>query len=93
MLTLLKQIFLFPYLFMKGRFMKTSGTLDNLKNNTGKIVEIEGKKVAVYKNEKGEILKLSPICPHLGCIVEWEDKNKNWLCPCHKSAFNKEGKY
>jgi len=41
MLTLLKQIFLFPYLFMKGRFMKTSGTLDNLKNNTGKIVEIE----------------------------------------------------
>jgi len=68
------------------------GNLKNLKNDSGGIFEIEGKKIAVYKDKEGKITKLSPICPHLGCTVGWNDEEKTWLCPCHISIFSKEGK-
>ncbi len=30
----------------------------------------------VYKDEKGDIIALSPVCKHLGCTVDWNtDKN------------------
>jgi len=49
----------------------------------------------VYKDDKGEIIALSPICKHLGCIVTWEgsDKFKNeFYCPCHGGRYYKDGK-
>lgn len=34
---------------------------------------------------------LSSVCPHLGCSVVWQEDKTRWLCPCHKSAFTREG--
>jgi menaquinol-cytochrome c reductase iron-sulfur subunit len=48
----------------------------------------------VTKNEKGEILALSPICKHLGCTVDWNtDPNhpNQYFCPCHLGRYDKEG--
>ncbi|UQD52544.1 menaquinol-cytochrome C reductase [Bacillus methanolicus] len=48
----------------------------------------------VYKNEKGEIVALSPICKHLGCTVDW-NKDKahpnQFFCPCHYGRYTKDG--
>lgn len=65
--------------------------LDDIKLNEGKVVEENGEQVAVYKNEKGEIIKLSAVCTHAGCIVNWNNSDKTWDCPCHNSRFTKEG--
>lgn len=35
---------------------------------------------------------LSNICTHLGCPVHWDDKVKEFLCPCHGGVFSFEGK-
>jgi len=45
------------------------------------------KKLAVYKDESGQVHKCSSICTHLGCIVSWNDIEKTWDCPCHGSRF------
>lgn len=50
------------------------------------------KKVAVYKDEQGKIHRMSPVCPHVGCIVQWNDVEKSWDCPCHGSRFDPLGK-
>ncbi|MDQ2979575.1 MAG: FAD-dependent oxidoreductase, partial [Acidobacteriota bacterium] len=50
------------------------------------------KKVAVYKGPRGAIHELSAVCPHLGCIVQWNTAEKTWDCPCHGSRFDKLGK-
>lgn len=35
----------------------------------------------------------SPICPHLGCRFAWNDAQTQFLCPCHGSTYDFEGKH
>lgn len=44
-------------------------------------------KAAVYRDEQGALHEFSAVCPHLGCIVDWNDAEKTWDCPCHGSRF------
>ena len=30
-------------------------------------------------------------CPHLGCAVEWRGEDRHFFCPCHNSAFERDG--
>jgi Rieske Fe-S protein len=64
----------------------------HLRENEGAIVRMGGKKVAVFRDPQGELHYLSPVCPHLGCYVNWNEAEKSWDCPCHGSRFSPEGK-
>lgn len=46
------------------------------------------KKVAVYRDESGNLHVMSAACPHLGCMVAWNDIDRGWNCPCHGSRFD-----
>jgi Rieske Fe-S protein len=37
------------------------------------------------------VLVLSPICPHLGCPVNWHLEQSEFRCPCHGGVFNGKG--
>jgi glycine/D-amino acid oxidase-like deaminating enzyme/nitrite reductase/ring-hydroxylating ferredoxin subunit len=49
-------------------------------------------KLAVYRDEKGKVTERSAVCPHLGCVVSWNDLEKSWDCPCHGSRFDPTGR-
>jgi len=49
-------------------------------------------KMAVYRDESGELHERSAICPHLGCIVAWNPAERTWDCPCHGSRFDPQGR-
>ena len=66
--------------------------IDNIKEETGKIIEINGEKVGIYKDIKGEVFAVKPVCTHLGCILNWNNADKTWDCPCHGSRFDYTGK-
>lgn len=57
----------------------------------GKLLQYEHGKYAVYKDARGEITALSPICPHMGCTVHFNNAEKTWDCPCHGSRFDTQG--
>jgi len=57
----------------------------------GKLLTIDGNKVAAYRDENGSIHAVSAVCPHLGCIVDWNSAEKSWDCPCHGSRFSCDG--
>lgn len=72
-----------------------SGEVDSLMDippGMGAIMREGLKKFAVYHDKNGTFFKLSAVCPHLGGIVAWNDKEKTWDCPCHGSRFNTRGK-
>jgi glycine/D-amino acid oxidase-like deaminating enzyme/nitrite reductase/ring-hydroxylating ferredoxin subunit len=48
-------------------------------------------KVAVYCDENGTLHERSAVCPHLGCIVDWNSSETTWDCPCHGSRFDRHG--
>ena len=73
----------------------TPGDLDQVQEipaGTGALVRQELKKLAVYRDSHGSLHKRSAICPHLGCIVAWNNAEKTWDCPCHGSRFDPYGK-
>ena len=65
--------------------------VNQIQKGEGKIVEIDGKKVGIYKNEQGEIYKINPVCKHLGCELTWNNLDKTWDCPCHGSRYDYQG--
>lgn len=66
--------------------------LSDLKQEEGKVITINGEKLAVYKDQEGKAHALSAVCTHMGCIVDWNSGEKSWDCPCHGSRFTKDGK-
>lgn len=74
------------------RFKSSQGkSLADVGNNEGKILTINGEKMAVYRDEQGAIHALSAVCTHLGCLVHWNNAEKSWDCPCHGSRFSYQG--
>ncbi|KSU85571.1 ubiquinol-cytochrome c reductase iron-sulfur subunit [Fictibacillus enclensis] len=48
----------------------------------------------VYKNGKGELIALSPVCKHLGCTIDWNTDPAHpnqFYCPCHGGRYEKDG--
>lgn len=80
------------YHFVVDRFKAED--LDSFKEidkEEGKVVDYDGKKLAVYKDKSGIITALSPVCTHAGCIVAFNSEEKSWDCPCHGGRFDLEG--
>ena len=66
--------------------------LEELASGAGKIVVVDGERVAAYRDETGTVHAVSPICGHLGCMVTWNSAETTWDCPCHGSRYDYEGR-
>jgi Rieske Fe-S protein len=80
------------YEFVKDRFTKDEvKSFDEVKPGEGKVMEIDGKKHGVYRDDNGILHVVSAVCTHLGCINHWNEVEKSWDCPCHGSRFDING--
>ena len=77
-----------------GRRFLESGRLpaEELPVGHGGVVELDGEKLGVYRDESGELFAVAVKCPHLGCQLEWNPDEKSWDCPCHGSRFDYRGR-
>ena len=67
-------------------------TIENIKKEDAQIIEVDGKKVGIYKDKDGNLYAVKPVCSHLGCELSWNNLEKTWDCPCHGSRFKYDGK-
>lgn len=58
----------------------------------GAILSKGFKRFAVYKDEENRVYAFSAVCPHMGCVLQWNAEEKSFDCPCHGSRFTKRGK-
>ena len=56
-----------------------------------KFFEYAGSTAVLVRKKGGELVALSAICTHLGCIVQWEKEKQDFLCPCHAGRFTPDG--
>ncbi|UCG78436.1 MAG: ubiquinol-cytochrome c reductase iron-sulfur subunit [Nitrospirota bacterium] len=47
---------------------------------------------AFIVNSGSELFALSPVCTHLGCLVNWYRPKNRFLCPCHGGQYDMNGK-
>ncbi|MGX1886665.1 FAD-dependent oxidoreductase [Streptomyces sp. NPDC055287] len=66
-------------------------SVDEVPPGSGAVVRLEGHRCAVYRDESGEARIVSARCTHLGCLVQFNDAEKVWECPCHGSRFGTDG--
>jgi len=52
---------------------------------------ISEKAVYVVPLKNGIVRVLSPICPHLGCSIPWNETKHEFICPCHVAVFAMNG--
>ena len=78
--------------WISDRLPGRKGTIDDIPAGEGRIVDMNGERAAVYKDEQGALTALSPTCTHLGCIVSWNTAERTWDCPCHGSRFDTTGR-
>jgi len=38
----------------------------------------------------GDIVAFSTLCPHMGCVVNYDRETRNFKCPCHFSIYDGE---
>jgi glycine/D-amino acid oxidase-like deaminating enzyme/nitrite reductase/ring-hydroxylating ferredoxin subunit len=65
---------------------------DALSPGAGAVVDIDGNKVAAFRDEGGAVHAVSATCTHLGCTVKWNPAERSWDCPCHGSRFAADGR-
>ena len=65
--------------------------IDQIQDGQAKIVNVDGQKIGVYKEDDGKIYKIIPVCKHLGCELSWNNLEKTWDCPCHGSRYDYKG--
>ncbi|MCK2215615.1 FAD-dependent oxidoreductase [Actinomadura sp. ATCC 31491] len=58
----------------------------------GKVVKLDGRRCAVYRDEQGQVHAVSAVCTHLGCVVGFNEAERTWECPCHGSRFGVDGR-
>jgi glycine/D-amino acid oxidase-like deaminating enzyme/nitrite reductase/ring-hydroxylating ferredoxin subunit len=65
--------------------------LQELAQGEAGIRELNGEKVAAYRDEDDRLHVVLGRCTHLGCLVVWNAAERTWDCPCHGSRYTYDG--
>jgi glycine/D-amino acid oxidase-like deaminating enzyme/nitrite reductase/ring-hydroxylating ferredoxin subunit len=65
---------------------------EEIPRGEGATILEHGRRLAVYRDERGICHRVSAACPHLGGVVHWNAAEKTWDCPCHGSRFDAQGR-
>ena len=78
--------------FVRGRLSKADATpAAELASGEARVLQVDGEKLAVSRDEQGSLHAVSAVCTHLGCVVDWNGAEQTWDCPCHGSRFDPYG--
>jgi cytochrome b6-f complex iron-sulfur subunit len=70
---------------------KVSITVSDILPGDAKFFDLHGETGVIVHKKSGELIALSAVCTHLGCIVQWEKDKQDFLCPCHGGKYTENG--
>jgi glycine/D-amino acid oxidase-like deaminating enzyme/nitrite reductase/ring-hydroxylating ferredoxin subunit len=81
----------YAYYLLRDRIARHATSLRQVRPGQGKVLNLDGRRVAVYRDPRGVVHMCSAICTHLGCDVHFNAAETSWDCPCHGSRFRVDG--
>lgn len=63
-----------------------------IERDQGRLLKVDGEHVAAYRDGFGTLHTVSAACPHMGCLVQFNEAERSWDCPCHGSRFGVDGR-
>jgi glycine/D-amino acid oxidase-like deaminating enzyme/nitrite reductase/ring-hydroxylating ferredoxin subunit len=76
-----------------GDRLRPAPPVESLPPGEGAVVRADGHhRLAVYRDDDGNLHSFSARCTHLGCLVAFNSAERAWECPCHGSRFDTDGK-
>ena len=63
----------------------------DLQPGEGALARVDGERVAASRTPGGRLMMVSPVCTHLGGLVQWNKTASTWDCPLHGSRFLPNG--
>lgn len=64
---------------------------NEIREGDAKFFQYAGSAAVLVKTKGGDLIALSAVCTHLGCIVQWQKERQEFLCPCHAGHYTAEG--
>jgi len=46
----------------------------------------------LVRRSENDAVAFAPQCTHLGCAYHWDERKRDFLCPCHSSTFGLDGR-
>ncbi len=74
-----------------GEQMVSAGKAADFAEWQTKVIAAAGSPVLVVRLPQG-FRAFSAICTHLGCVVQWDEKQHQIVCPCHGGSFDTTGR-
>jgi glycine/D-amino acid oxidase-like deaminating enzyme/nitrite reductase/ring-hydroxylating ferredoxin subunit len=82
----------YAYYMLRDRlFAKHATSLRSVRPGEGKVVHLDGARVAVYRDRQGVVTMRLAACTHMDCEVHFNPAETTWDCPCHGSRFRVDG--
>lgn len=82
----------YPYYYLKDRLVSPEAKSTRaVRRGEGKIISLEGSRVACSRDGRGKLSMVAAECTHMGCVVRWNNAEQTWDCPCHGSRFRPTG--
>lgn len=73
------------------RAIRADADFEKLEPGEGRVAFRGTKPVAAFRAQDGTLRTISARCTHLGCLVEFNNAERSWDCPCHGSRFRPDG--
>ncbi len=68
---------------------------DHGANSKALVQGLKGDATYLLVKEDGKTIEdfgINAVCTHLGCVVPWNQAENKFMCPCHGSQYNNQGK-
>ena len=56
------------------------------------VLELEGERAAVFRDDLGRLHAVSAVCTHMGCLLGGNPLDRTGDCSCHGSRFGHDGR-
>lgn len=67
-------------------------SVDRIEPGHGAVVRRGLALIAAYRDDHGQLHECSAMCRHMGGVVQWNDAEKSWDCPCHGARYDAHGR-